>query len=124
MVAGLIPEHVVNIVLYVAYGVYGFMGLLMLILGIVYSVDVGAMESSGLWMILLSLLIMVISGVAFYATRQRKWKLLFAIELFNVGLFLVRVNFASTYLGAMRAALTSPLPIVECFACLCSCCTT
>lgn len=90
MVAGLIPPDVVKLVLYAAFGFYVFSGLFMFILGIVYQADVGAIGTGGLYMICFALILLVVAGIGIYATRQGNWKMLFAIELINIALFLVR----------------------------------
>jgi hypothetical protein len=90
MVAGLIPPDVVKIVLFAAFGFYIFSGLFMFVLGIVYMTDVGAIGTGGVYMIVFGLIMWVIAGIGIWATKTDNWKTLFAVELVNIALFLVR----------------------------------
>jgi len=86
---GVIPDDIIEVVLLVAFGFYNFMGLVMFIMGIVYQSSVGAIGTSGTYMILLGLCFLVVGSIAIWAALSKNWKVLFVIECFNVFLFVV-----------------------------------
>lgn len=86
---GLIPDMLIQLLLYVCFGVYLFMGLVLLIMGIVYSLDDGAVGSTGIYLIFIGLLMLIIGGIAIFANLKKFWVILLVIELVNVALFLV-----------------------------------
>ena len=82
-------DAVIQMLLFVCFGVYVFMGLVFLIMGAIYSSDEGAVGSTGVYLILLGLLMLVIGGIAVFANLKKIWLVLFVIELVNVALFLI-----------------------------------
>jgi len=86
---GIIPEPLVHIYLMAAFGVYCLMGLIMFIMGIVYMADVGALGATGLYLMMLGLIMLIVGGIALWANSAKNWLILFIIELINVALFLV-----------------------------------
>ena len=96
-------DAVIQLLLFVCFGVYVFMGLVFLIMGALYSSDEGAVGSTGIYMILLGLMMLIIGGIAIFANLKKIWLILFIIELVNVALFLV-----STAASAPAASLAAP----------------
>lgn len=86
----IIPEPLVHIYLMAAFGVYCLMGLIFFIMGIVYMADVGALGATGLYLMMLGLVMLIVGGIALWANTAKNWFILFIIELINVALFLVR----------------------------------
>ena len=82
-------DAVIQLLLFVCFGVYVFMGLVFLIMGAIYSSDEGAVGSTGIYLIVLGLIMLLIGGVAVFANLKKIWLILFVIELINVALFLV-----------------------------------
>ena len=66
------------------------MGFMFLVMGIAYSSDEGAVGSTGIYLILLGLLMLIIGGIAIFANLKKIWLIMFVVELINVALFLVR----------------------------------
>lgn len=97
-------DAIIQLLLFVCFGVYVVMGLTLLIMGIVYISDEGATGSAGLYMILLGLMMLVVGGIAIFANLKKIWLILFIIELVNVALFLVRPHDARA-LPALAACL-------------------
>lgn len=87
---GAIPEAYVTLALYVAFGVYSVMGFVFFIMGCVYLSDVGAVGTTGVYLLLLGLAMLVVGGLAILANHKKMWVMLFVVECVNVGLFLVR----------------------------------
>lgn len=83
-------DAIIQLLLFVCFGVYIVMGLSFLVMGIVYVNDEGAVGSTGIYLILLGLLMLIIGGIAVFANLKKIWLILFVIELVNVALFLVR----------------------------------
>lgn len=83
-------DQIIQLLLFVCFGVYIVMGLSFLVMGIVYVNDEGAVGSTGIYLILLGLLMLIIGGIAVFANLKKIWLILFVIELVNVALFLVR----------------------------------
>lgn len=82
-------DAVIQLLLFVCYGVYVAMGLALLIMGIVYWSDEGAVGSTGIYLIFLGLMMLIIGGIAVFANLKKIWLVLFVVELINVALFLV-----------------------------------
>ena len=82
-------DAVIQLLLFVCFGVYVVMGLTFIIMGIIYSSDEGAVGSTGYYLIALGFLMLIIGGVAVFANLKKIWLILFVIELVNVVLFLV-----------------------------------
>jgi hypothetical protein len=83
-------DAIIQLLLYVAFGVYVVMGLALLGLGGWYINDVGAVGATATWLLLFGFAMLVIGGLAIFANLKKIWLLLFIIELINVALFLVR----------------------------------
>ena len=83
-------DAIIQLLLFVCFGVYIVMGLSFLVMGIVYVNDEGAVGSTGIYLILLGLLMLIIGGIAVFANLKKIWLVLFVVELINVALFLVR----------------------------------
>ena len=83
-------DAVIQLLLFVCFGVYLAMGLGFLVMGIAYSSDEGAVGSTGIYLILLGLLMLIIGGIAIFANLKKIWLIMFVVELINVALFLVR----------------------------------
>ena len=83
-------DAIIQLLLFVCFGVYVAMGLALCIMGGIYMSDEGAVGSAGLYMIFLGLLMLIIGGIAVFANLKKIWLILFVIELINVVLFLVR----------------------------------
>ena len=83
-------DAIITMLLFVCFGVYVFMGLVFIGMGAYYAADEGAVGSTGIYLILVGLLMLVIGGIAIFANLKKIWLVLFVIELFNVALFLVR----------------------------------
>jgi hypothetical protein len=82
-------DAVIQLLLFVCFGVYVVMGLTFIIMGIIYSSDEGAVGSTGYYLIALGFLMLIIGGIAVFANLKKIWLILFVIELVNVVLFLV-----------------------------------
>jgi|EP01049_Picozoa_sp_SAG25_P004805 membrane protein implicated in regulation of membrane protease activity len=85
-------DSIITLLLYACYGVYVVMGLCLLILGIVYMGDAGAIGTTGIWLCIVGFVMLIIGGIAIFANLKEIWILLLLIELINVVLFLVRVH--------------------------------
>jgi hypothetical protein len=85
-------DSIITLLLYACYGVYVVMGLCLLILGIVYMGDAGAIGTTGIWLCIVGFVMLIIGGIAIFANLKGIWFLLLIIELINVVLFLVRVH--------------------------------
>ena len=96
-------DAIIQLLLFVCFGVYVVMGLTLFIMGIVYISDDGAVGDAGLYMILLGLMMLIIGGIAIFANLKKIWLILFVIELINVALFLVRPRDARSS-GSPRSA--------------------
>ena len=83
-------DAVIQLLLFVCFGVYLAMGFIFLVMGIAYSSDEGAVGSTGIYLILLGLLMLIIGGIAIFANLKKIWLIMFVVELINVALFLVR----------------------------------
>ena len=104
-------DAVIQLLLFVCFGVYVVMGLTFLIMGIIYHSDEGAVGSTGIYLILLGLLMLIIGGIAVFANLKKIWLILFVIELVNVALFLVRCWLLS---ALPQQALSRPLSAHRC----------
>ena len=104
-------DAVIQLLLFVCFGVYVVMGLTFLIMGIIYYSDEGAVGSTGIYLILLGLLMLIIGGIAVFANLKKIWLILFVIELVNVALFLVRCWLLS---ALPQQALSRPLSAHRC----------
>lgn len=100
-------DAVIQLLLFVCYGVYVAMGLALLIMGIVYWSDEGAVGSTGIYLIFLGLMMLIIGGIAVFANLKKIWLILFVVELINVALFLVRPRCGHIPLSTPPAACTS-----------------
>ena len=83
-------DAIITMLLFVCFGVYIFMGLVFIGMGAYYAADEGAVGSTGLYLILVGVLMLLVGGIAVFANLKKIWLLLLVIELFNVALFLVR----------------------------------
>jgi hypothetical protein len=83
-------DGIIVMLLYVCFGVYLLMGLTLTILGGVYMGDAGAVGTTGIYLMLTGLAMMVIGGLAIFANLKQIWLILLVIELLNIALFLVR----------------------------------
>ena len=83
-------DAVIQLLLFVCFGVYLAMGFVFLVMGIAYASDEGAVGSTGIYLILLGLLMLIIGGIAIFANLKKIWLIMFVVELINVALFLVR----------------------------------
>jgi len=92
-------DAVIQLLLFVCFGVYLAMGFIFLVMGIAYSSDEGAVGSTGIYLILLGLLMLIIGGIAIFANLKKIWLIMFVVELINVALFLVRPT-SPRHLGA------------------------
>jgi hypothetical protein len=81
-------DAIIQLLLYACYGVYVVMGLVLLILGIVYMGDAGAIGTTGIWLCAAGFIMLIIGGLAIFANLKEIWLVLFVIELVNVALFL------------------------------------
>jgi hypothetical protein len=81
-------DSIITLLLYACYGVYVVMGLCLLILGIVYMGDAGAIGTTGIWLCIVGFVMLIIGGIAIFANLKGIWLLLLIIELINVVLFL------------------------------------
>jgi len=81
-------DSIITLLLYACYGVYVVMGLCLLILGIVYMGDAGAIGTTGIWLCIVGFVMLIIGGIAIFANLKGIWILLLIIELINVALFL------------------------------------
>ena len=72
----------------VCFGVYLFMGLVMMIMGGLYWSDAGAVGATAVYLLLIGFFMLIIGGLSIFANLKKIWPILFFIELFNVGLFL------------------------------------
>ena len=70
------------------FGVYLFMGLVMMIMGGLYWSDAGAVGATAVYLLLIGFLMLVVGGIALFANFKKIWLILLIIELFNVALFL------------------------------------
>ena len=104
-------DAVIQLLLFVCFGVYVVMGLTFLIMGIIYHSDEGAVGSTGIYLILLGLLMLIIGGIAVFANLKKIWLILFVIELVNVALFLVRCWLLS---ALPQQALSRPVSAHRC----------
>ena len=95
-------DSVIQLLLFVCFGVYLFMGLVLFIMGIVYTLDDAAVGSTGIYLIFIGLIMLVIGGIAIFANLKQIWLILFIIELVNVALFLVRSRLGSSALRCAR----------------------
>jgi len=84
----IVPETLVQLLLYVCFGVYLFMGLVLMGMGIWYWSDAGAVGATAVYLLLVGLLMLIVGGIALFANFKKMWLILFIIELFNVALFL------------------------------------
>ena len=100
-------DAVIQLLLFVCFGVYVVMGLTFLAMGAVYMSDEGAVGSTGVYLILVGVLMLIIGGIAVFANLKQIWLLLLFIELFNVALFLVRQSEASQ----LHFARVCPFPL-------------
>lgn len=83
-------DGIIQLLLFVCFAVYVVMGLSFLGMGIFYLNDEGAVGSTGLYLIMLGVAMLIIGGLAIFANLKKIWLILFLIELVNVALFLVR----------------------------------
>jgi hypothetical protein len=81
-------DGVIQLILFVCFGVYIVMGIALIAIGVAYMSDVGALGATGTWLLTFGLLMLIIGGVAVYANMNQAWLILFVIELINVVLFL------------------------------------
>ena len=81
-------DGIIQLVLFVCFGVYVVMGLTLTIMGIIYMSDVGAVGAAGSYLIFFGLCMLIIGGVAIFANLKQLWLVLFVVELINVVLFL------------------------------------
>jgi len=81
-------DGIIQMLLFVCFGVYIVMGLALIGIGVAYMSDVGALGATGTWLLLFGLLMLIIGGVAIYANMNQAWLILFVVELINVVLFL------------------------------------
>jgi hypothetical protein len=88
---GVIPPAVSHLVLWCAFGLYTLMGFVFFVMGLVYMGDAGTVGATGMYLILLGVLMMIVGAIALLANHKKTWLLLFLIELVNVALFLVRL---------------------------------
>jgi hypothetical protein len=87
---GVIPEQMIELVLYIAFGMYTLMGLVFFIMGISAMSDVGAVGASGLYMLFFGLAMLIIGGISLLANYKHLWLVLFVVEMVNIAMFLVR----------------------------------
>ena len=85
-------DAIIQLLLFVCFGVYLFMGLVLFGMGIAYAYDDGAVGSAGLYMIFLGLMMLIVGGFAIFCNLKKIWLGLFIIELINLVLFLVRLD--------------------------------
>ena len=91
-------------------------------MGIIYHSDEGAVGSTGIYLILLGLLMLIIGGIAVFANLKKIWLILFVIELVNVALFLVRCLLLSAQQQLLAAAgswLQAALTFLHWCVCVC-----
>ncbi len=70
------------------FGVYLFMGFVLMTMGGLYWSDAGAVGATAVYLLLIGFLMLVVGGIALFANFKKIWIILFIIELFNVALFL------------------------------------
>jgi bacterioferritin-associated ferredoxin len=81
-------DGIIQMLLFVCFGVYIVMGLALIGIGVAYMSDVGALGATGTWLLLFGFLMLIVGGVAVYANMNQAWLILFVVELINVVLFL------------------------------------
>lgn len=101
-------DAIIQLLLYVAFGVYVVMGLALLGLGGWYINDVGAVGATATWLLLFGFAMLVIGGLAIFANLKKIWLLLFIIELINVALFL-GLYIAITVVLLMASGSSDPI---------------
>ena len=84
-------DGIIQLLLFVCFGVYVAMGIGLIGMGAWYMSDVGALGATAMWLLLFGFLMLIIGGVAIFANLKQMWLVLFVIELINVVLFLVRI---------------------------------
>ena len=84
-------DAIIQLLLFACFGFYIFMGVCFLSMGTYYyAYAEGAVGTTGIYLILIGLLMLIIGGIAVFANLKKIWLILFVIELVNVALFLVR----------------------------------
>ena len=63
-------DGIIQLVLFVCFGVYVVMGLTLTIMGIIYMSDVGAVGAAGSYLIFFGLCMLIIGGVAIFANLK------------------------------------------------------
>jgi hypothetical protein len=81
-------DGIIQLILFVCFGVYIVMGLTLTGMGIAYMSDAGAVGATGSWLIFFGLIMLIIGGIAVFANLKQIWLILFVIEIVNVFLFL------------------------------------
>ena len=84
-------DGIIQLLLFVCFGVYVAMGIGLIGMGAWYMSDVGALGATAMWLLLFGFLMLIIGGVAIFANLKQMWLVLFVVELINVVLFLVRI---------------------------------
>eukprot|EP01051_Picozoa_sp_SAG22_P009261 SAG22_NODE_761_length_7410_cov_16.687868_2_plen_627_part_00 len=107
-------DDIIQILLFVCFGVYIVMSLTLTIMGLVYMNDVGAVGATGSYLIFFGLMMLSISGIAIFANLKQSWLILFVVEIVNIFLFLglyvviiIVVMMASGSSDPIRRASTS-----------------
>jgi hypothetical protein len=81
-------DGIIQLLLFVCFGVYVAMGIGLIGMGAWYMSDVGALGATAMWLLLFGFLMLIIGGVAIFANLKQIWLVLFVVELINVVLFL------------------------------------
>jgi len=81
-------DGIIQLILYVCFGVYVVMGLSLTVMGVIYMSEVGAVGATGSYLIFFGLCMLIVGGIAIFANLKQIWLILFVIEIVNIFLFL------------------------------------
>ena len=81
-------DGVIQLILFVCFGVYVVMGMTLTVMGIIYMSDVGAVGATGSYLVFFGLCMLIVGGIAIFANLKQIWLILFVIEIVNIFLFL------------------------------------
>jgi hypothetical protein len=87
--AGNPVDAMIQLLLYVCFGVYVVIGLGLITMGAIYWNDIGAVSATATLMLTIGLFMLIVGGLALFANAKQIWLILIVIELINIALFTI-----------------------------------
>jgi len=82
-------DDMIQVVLYVCFAIYLCLGLALLIMGIIYMGDQGAVGITGGGLCAIGGFMLILGGLGLYSNYEQIWVLLAVVELISIALFLI-----------------------------------